>query len=144
MFSKACEYGIRASVHIAMQSELGLRVGLKDISKAIDSPEAFTAKILQQLTRSDIIQSSKGPTGGFEMSDKQLSTVKLSDIVKTLDSDLIYTGCGLGLPSCDENNPCALHFEFKEIRDQLRKMLETTSIRQLAKTRKIDESYIKN
>ena len=132
MFSKACEYGIRAAVHIALQSEKGFRVGLRDIAEAIDSPEAFTGKILQQLSRDNLIQSSKGPTGGFEMTPHQLETVMLSDVVSTIDSDLIYTGCGLGLAICDSENPCPLHQSFMGIREQLRVMLETTSIRHLA------------
>ena len=65
MFSKACEYGIRASIFIAEQSLLDKKVSLKDIAKAIDSPEAYTSKILQQLSRNFIINSDKGPTGGF-------------------------------------------------------------------------------
>lgn len=132
MFSKACEYGIRATVYIALQTAQGHRVGLKDISKAIDSPEAFTAKILQQLGKDEIIISTKGPTGGFEMTPQQLKSIMLSDVVKSIDGDLIYTGCGLGLAICDEENPCPLHNDFKSIREQLRVMVETTSIERLA------------
>lgn len=132
MFSKACEYGIRAMVHIALRSEAGMRSGLKEIADAIDSPEAFTSKILQQLTRDGLIDSAKGPNGGYEMSAEQLDRIYLKDVVKSIDGDLIYTGCGLGLAQCNEQEPCPLHFEFKSIRDQLRDMLETTSVRKLA------------
>ena len=45
MFSKACEYGIRATIYIAMQSKEGNRVSLKDIADQTNSPVAFTAKI---------------------------------------------------------------------------------------------------
>ena len=51
MFSKACEYGIRASIYIAQQSLLDRKVSLKEISEAIESPTAYTSKILQKLTR---------------------------------------------------------------------------------------------
>lgn len=51
MFSKTCEYGIRAAIFIAFQSYQDNRIGLKEIAKKIDSPEAFTAKILQILSR---------------------------------------------------------------------------------------------
>ena len=37
MFSKACEYGIRAVVYIAEQSQNDTRVSLKDIARQIDS-----------------------------------------------------------------------------------------------------------
>ena len=49
MFSKACEYGIRASIYIASQTQIGNRVSLVDVVKKIESPEAFTSKILQKL-----------------------------------------------------------------------------------------------
>ncbi len=67
MFSKACEYAIRAAIFIASESERGRRSSLKDIAREIDSPEAFTAKTLQKLTRSGIIVSTKGAQGGFEV-----------------------------------------------------------------------------
>jgi Rrf2 family iron-sulfur cluster assembly transcriptional regulator len=52
IFSKACEYGIRATIYVAQQTSInGKRCNLKDISKEIDSPEAFTAKILQKLVK---------------------------------------------------------------------------------------------
>ena len=63
MFSKACEYGIRAAVYIAHQSMEGRRVSLKEIAEKIDSPVAFTAKILQQLSRNGIVESIKGAGG---------------------------------------------------------------------------------
>lgn len=143
MFSKACEYGIRAAAHIALQSERGYRVGLKDIAIAIDSPEAFTAKILQQLSRNDLIQSSKGPLGGFEMTLHQLENVMLSDVVSTIDGDSIYTSCGLGLNNCNAKRPCPLHHEFLEIREKLRIMLETTSVKKLAGSLEAGKAILK-
>ena len=51
MFSKACEYGIRATLFIATRSLDRARVSLKEIASEIEGPEAFTAKILQQLAQ---------------------------------------------------------------------------------------------
>ncbi len=134
MFSKACEYGIRATLHIAVQSEMGIRVSLKDIAKAIDSPEAFTAKILQLLAKNGIVTSVKGPAGGFEIAPKDAHRIKLSHIVAAIDGDSIYKGCGLGLKTCNENKPCPVHDKFKIIREELRNMLESTSISELSET----------
>jgi DNA-binding IscR family transcriptional regulator len=72
LFSKACEYGILAAIYIGQQQASGRRVGLKDITVEIDSQEAFTAKILQQL-----VISVQGPTGGFELTPEQLRTITL-------------------------------------------------------------------
>jgi len=131
MFSKACEYAIRATIYIAEQSRHNTKVSLKDVAKAIESPEAYTSKILQQLSRNNIINSSKGPTGGFSMDKQKLNEVTLSTIVFAVDGDNIYNGCGLGLKECNEKMPCPVHHQFKLIRNELKKMLETTAVTSL-------------
>jgi len=128
MFSKACEYGIRATLFIAEQSLLDNRVSLKGISGSIGSPEAFTAKILQLLVKEGIIISVKGATGGFEIRTEEMDKIPLSRIVAAIDGDGIYKGCGLGLKDCNEKEPCPLHDKFSKIRNDLRSMLETTSV----------------
>ena len=132
MFSKACEYAIRASIYIAEQSLNGRKVSLKDVARAIESPEAYTSKILQELSRKNIINSDKGPSGGFSMDNHELNKVKLSTIVAAIDGDDIYSGCGLGLKKCNEKMPCPVHSQFKIIRDELKRMLETTTVKALA------------
>lgn len=133
MFSKACEYAIRATLHIAVKTEKGERAGIREIAEAIDSPEAFTAKILQTLAKSNIIISSKGPHGGFEIDHHQLHKIKLSQIVFAIDGDNVYKGCGLGLKECNAKKPCPVHDEFKRIRNELKEMLEQTTLKELAK-----------
>ncbi len=128
MFSKACEYGIKAAVYIAYKSQTGDRVGLGEIAKEIKSPVAFTAKVLQQLTRNRIVDSVRGPTGGFRISKEKAQRIKLFKIVTVIDGDSIYNGCGLGFRYCDENNPCPIHHKFIHIRSSLKLMLETTSL----------------
>ncbi len=132
MFSKACEYGIRAIIFISVQSHQSKRVSLKEISRAIDSPEAFTAKILQILSKNNLVDSTKGPSGGFEIDQKKMQKIKLSQVVLAIDGDSIYKGCGLGLKECSEKHPCPVHNKFKRIRNELKSMLETTSIYELS------------
>ncbi|RIV44268.1 RrF2 family transcriptional regulator [Flagellimonas pelagia] len=143
MFSKACEYGIRAAVYVALQSLEGRRVSVNEIAEEIDSPVAFTAKILQQLTRSKVIHSVKGPTGGFEIERTDMDTVKLSMIVHAIDGDNIYVGCGLGLKECNAKKPCPLHDKFVAIRTDLKKMLESTSLYELATGLEVGLTYLK-
>lgn len=132
MFSKACEYGIKASIFIAINSRKGRRVSPKEIAKEIDSPQAFTAKILQDLVRHNVIKSVKGAYGGFEIDKNDIALIKLTQIVNAIDGDKIYNGCGLGLSTCDENHPCPVHDKFKTVRDELKHMLENTTLDELA------------
>lgn len=128
MFSKSCEYGLRSVLYIAQQSGLGTKVGVKDISEAINSPEAFTGKILQKLVKSDIITSVKGRWGGFTIDEKLAKNTSISKVVKAIDGNDVYTGCGLGLKKCDAQNPCPLHDRFLTIRNDLKQMLEENTV----------------
>lgn len=143
MFSKACEYGIKATLHIALQSLDGRRVSLKEIAREIDSPEAFTAKILQKLVRDGILDSVKGPSGGFEMPKKRMDETRLIEIVSAIDGDEIFTGCGLGLKECNAEAPCPVHHKFKTIRDNLRDMMSQTSIFELATGLEVGTTVLK-
>lgn len=143
MFSKTCEYGIRAAIFIASQSYQGNRTGLKDIAKKIDSPEAFTAKILQILSRDNIVNSIKGVGGGFEIPKEKMKEIKLAQIVNALDGDRIFTGCGLGLTNCSEDHPCPMHDKFKLIRNDLTFMLENTNLEELALGIKSGDTFLR-
>ena len=132
MFSKACEYGIKATIFIAVKSEQDTRVSLNDIAREIDSPVSFTAKILQTLVKSGIIDSVKGPSGGFEIKKSKAGKIKLSKVVLAIDGDSIYKSCGLGFQNCNDNKPCPLHYKFIKIREDLKKMLEETSLLDLS------------
>ncbi|MBS1501792.1 MAG: Rrf2 family transcriptional regulator [Bacteroidetes bacterium] len=127
VFSKTCEYAIRAVLFIAHKTAAGGRVGIKEIASGIDSPEAFLAKILQDLSRKGIVQSAKGPNGGFYLDDKALKR-PLTDIVEAIDGDGLFTGCAMGLKQCSEVNPCPLHNQFKTIRSLIHDLLQTTEI----------------
>lgn len=130
MFSKTCEYAIRAVMFITRETKDGKRVGVREIAEGIDSPVHFIAKILQELSKRGIVQSLKGPTGGFYMDGNTL-THTLADIVLAIDGDKLFNGCGLGLSECSEKQPCPLHAEFKKIRKDLNELLTRTKLGEL-------------
>lgn len=143
MFSKACEYGIRACLFIAKSSLNNERVALATIAEAINSPEAFTAKILQKLVRNNIIHSIKGPGGGFEISKEKMEQTPLKDVVVAIDGNELFVGCAMGLKSCDAKQPCPLHEEFSSIRKSLNNLLDYSSILSLALTLENGETFLK-
>lgn len=127
MFSKTCEYGIRAVIYIVAKSKTNHRVGIRDICKEIGAPEHFTAKILQNLSRMGLVSSVKGPHGGFYI-EEDAKDIRLIDIIRAIDGNRLFTGCGLGFKECSEARPCPMHDEFKQLRDDLTAMLERTTV----------------
>ena len=132
MFSKACEYAIKSSIYIAKQSLSDQVVNVKEVSQAVDAPEAFTAKILQQLCRAKLLYSLRGKQGGFIFPKESLQRIKIYDIIRIIDGEGIFKKCGLGLKQCSNENPCPVHEDFKHIREGIYTMSCKFSLQDLA------------
>ncbi|MCU0356338.1 MAG: Rrf2 family transcriptional regulator [Cyclobacteriaceae bacterium] len=130
LFSKACEYAIRAVLYITAKSHQGSRIGITEIAAAIDAPHAFTAKILQTLAREEIISSIKGPNGGFFI-DPKAKPIRLIAIVKAIDGEQVLSSCVLGLNECSDEFPCPVHREVKPFKDRVKKMIREKTIQEL-------------
>ena len=142
MVSKTCEYAIRAILFVAQKSKNDTKVGVKQIAKAIDSPEPFIAKILQDLGKKGLVLSAKGPTGGFYL-DKAGLKKSLADIVNAIDGDKLFTGCGLGLKSCSAKMPCPVHDEFVVVRKHIKAMMQNAKLGDYNTALELGEKYLK-
>lgn len=142
MISKSCKYAIRAALFVASELKKGSKLSVKEIAFEIDAPEAFTAKILQNLTRHRIIVSTKGPYGGFYAEPRHLN-IPLINIVNAIDGLSIFQDCGLGLQQCSEDHPCPFHNDYKIIRDGMLKMFSNTTIGKLSENLASGEAFIK-
>lgn len=130
MFSKACEYGIRALTVIAQAGQENRKIGIKEICSQSNTPEFFTAKILQNLVKRSILKSQKGPSGGFYIA-RPLEEISIFAIVEAIDGTDIFHKCGLGLSACNAQKPCPLHDKFEVVRDELNAMCRNNSLKDL-------------
>lgn len=116
IFSNTCQYAIKACIVLANERR---RIGIKDISEKIGTPTAFTSKILQQLTKKEIISSGKGKGGGFYLNDEQYESLTIKDIYENFEGKEVLASCLLGLKNCDGTNPCPIHHLAAEIKEKV-------------------------
>lgn len=144
MFSKATEYALRATIYIAQKSTEEKKLGIDEISKAIDSPKSFTAKILQALTRDNkVVSSVRGPNGGFFLTEKA-KKLPVRSILQAMEEDDVLEKCVMGLNLCSEMQPCPMHGQYKSIKQQLIKLFVTKTIQQLAEDAQNGDVFINN
>jgi len=127
MLSNSSKYAIKAVLFLAINSSKDKKIMVKDIYNAINVSEAYLAKLLQELSRHNIISSSRGPKGGFFISDEEKQQ-SLLEIVKTIDGEKHINSCVLGLSQCDINNPCILHELLGHSKSNFMNILATTTI----------------
>ncbi|HEY5370090.1 MAG TPA: Rrf2 family transcriptional regulator [Hanamia sp.] len=144
MFSKSTEYALRATLYIAQKGSEEKKIGIGEVSKAIGSPQSFTAKILQFLTKDNkVISSVSGPHGGFYMTVKA-KNLPVRAILEAMGEDEMLDKCVMGLAKCSEKNPCPLHSKYKIIKEQMNGLFETETILQLANNIKNGDVFIKS
>lgn len=143
MFSKSSEYAIRSAIYIAINSRNGTRLGIKEIAEEIDSPMHFTAKVLQTLTKNNIISSVKGPNGGFFLSPDS-AQISIIEIVNAVDGQNMLKSCVLGLKICSSEFPCPLHNQISAYKERLSQIFEKTTIQDLANDISSGKYYLKN
>ncbi|MBV6645050.1 MAG: Rrf2 family transcriptional regulator [Cyclobacteriaceae bacterium] len=141
MFSRSCEYALQAVLHISLHATSSQAVGLKAISEDQGVPLHFLSKVLQQLVKSNILISIKGPGGGFSLktpSDK----LTLLKVVQAIDGTHIFDRCGIGLKMCSDNSPCPIHFKYAEIKSGIKEVLSHKTIAQLCQDVRTGESIV--
>jgi len=131
MLGKTTEYAIRALVYIFIQNQEGKRPGFKEISGKIDSPEQFTAKVLQNLARAELISSMKGRGGGFFF-DQIATPLSIYDVIRVMEGDKFFSKCGFGLKRCDGESPCPLHDDYAVVRGGFFRLVKKETIQALA------------
>ena len=131
MLSNSSKYAIKAVLFLALNTNDNKRVMVKDISEPINVPQAYIAKLLQELSRKHIISSIRGPKGGFYLSEKNRDNTVM-DIIIALDTEKRISACQLSLEKCDIDKPCPLHKFLNPCRSNMIDSLERICIRDLA------------
>ena len=141
MLSSKCKYAIRAVLFLSVQSHISNRLGVKQISEDLKMPAPYTGKILQELSKKEIISSTKGPNGGFYLTKNNLQQ-PLMKIIETIDGPSFFSTCGLGLTECSDSHPCPIHHTFKISRDHLKVLFESKTIAELSEEIKSTKLFL--
>jgi len=128
MLSHTCKTAIKAVIYLSGRN--GDKIGIKEISGRINASEHTVGKILQQLARKRIINSLKGPAGGFYLNEDQQEQA-IIHIVEAIEGDAVFRECGLGLSKCSATHPCPIHNEYKVARELMEKIFRERKVGEL-------------
>ena len=127
MLSLTCKTAIKAVIFLASKSKTGEKAGILEIAEYINASEHTVAKLLQALVKEKVINSTKGPSGGFYIS-KQQQKLSIINIIEAIDGKEVFKECGLGLSKCSASHPCPIHNDYKESRDLMENLFKRKRI----------------
>lgn len=130
MLSYTCKTAIKAVIFLAIKYDSREKAAIREIAEYLEASEHTVGKLLQTLVKQGIINSLKGPTGGFFISEIQLDQ-PIINIVLAIDGNQVFKDCGLGLNKCSSLHPCPIHNEYKEARDIIENLFRTKKVSDL-------------
>lgn len=136
-FSRQCEYAMQAVLYLALKPE-GEMTSMKELTRRLDIPYHFVAKILQQLAYKGLLASMKGPSGGFRLA-LPTKDITLFHIVEAVDGVAFTNSCMLGFSECSGKNPCSVHDQWSGLREEMYQMLVRKNVAEMAREMKKPE-----
>ncbi|MFD2518712.1 RrF2 family transcriptional regulator [Salinimicrobium flavum] len=141
MLSSSSKYAVNAVLYIAVYASEDKKIRAGEIAEAIKLPSPFLSKLLQTLSRENILSSSKGPKGGFYLTP-EAKELALIEVVKSIDGVDRLEDCVLGLKKCSSEQPCPVHFAVQPFKNRFLQELAENSIGSYAEKVKKGETYL--
>ena len=143
MLSVTCKAAIKAVIFLGSKFGSEQKPGIKEIAEHIDENGHTVGKLLQKLVKAGLINSIKGPNGGFYITKEQKNKSIIA-IVEAIDGDDVFNQCGLGLHQCSASRPCPFHDDFKPVRDGFKKICVENTINDLCQPVNAGLTYLVN
>jgi len=129
LLSDTAEYALRAVLYIAQYGDGG-PMRAKVIAQELNVPRNYLSKLLHILAREQILDSTRGGSGGFRLS-RDPASVHLVSIVAPFEEIDPARNCILGRPECSAEHPCVAHDTWREITDRKSSFLRNTTVADL-------------
>jgi Rrf2 family protein len=130
ILSRTSQYAIQALIYMAVRPH-GDIVLNRTIAQYLSVPPAYLAKIMQVLCRGNLVQSYRGPTGGFKLKEGAEHT-DLMQILSLIEGPGLTDNCVLGLKICADDVPCPVHTQWKPIKEKIIQLLHQQTLEKLA------------
>lgn len=130
MISQTIEYALRAMAHLATLEE-GRAANSETVAEHTQVPRGYLSKILRDLVVAGLVDSQRGPNGGFVLA-RRASEISILDVVNAVDPIARISECPLGNPA--HVQLCPLHRRLDDALQTIEQQFRETSLEDLQKT----------
>lgn len=141
LFSKSFGYAIRAILYMAERQQPGKYIKADRIAADLDIPRHFLSKVMKSMSKKKILNSSKGPTGGFALNEETpgMPLAQIAFVTKDIPE---INNCMLTFRPCNLNQPCALHEQLEKINNEMLAFLNGITVADLLNKEKKEKDRI--
>ncbi|MFW5947324.1 MAG: RrF2 family transcriptional regulator [Gemmatimonadota bacterium] len=126
--SRTAEHAVRAILHLAVHGPEPVKAAT--IARELGAPANYMSKTLHALAGAGVVDSRRGPTGGFRLAVDP-ETLTLARIIEVVDDPAPKDQCLISSQRCSDRTPCRLHARWKTVSNQVWDPLRHTTIADL-------------
>lgn len=127
-FSKKVEYALISLNHINSNKPCG-PISVRQISDTYNIPYELLAKILQKLSKFNILDSIKGPKGGYKLKDRY-NKLTLIEFIEILEGPFGVAGCLVDI-ECEQLSNCNIIKPLDKINSKIYQVFNDIKLNQL-------------
>jgi len=127
LFSTATGYALQTLAVLPGDGRYSLA---RCLAQELKLPAPYLAKILQNLVQAGILESVRGPRGGFRLA-RSAQSVTVGDVVAALEGPGRLEGCVMGFSHCGSEHPCPLHAAWSRVKAQMGLSMTQVTIQDL-------------
>ena len=127
-------YAVTAILDLALHDAEG-PVNLADISRRQDISLAYLEQLFAKLRRNDLVESSRGPGGGYRLK-KSAEDISVADVINAVDEQVDATRCG-GQQNCQGELRCLTHDLWQDLSDQISAFLAGITLGELVQRKNV-------
>lgn len=128
--TRAADYAVRVMIHLAT-APAGSRQSRESLAEAADVPAQFMGKVLQALTRVQLITSHRGSLGGYALA-RPAESITMLEVIEAIEGPMTLNVCLTGPDVCGRSWWCAAHVVWHEAQQALIGVLQAANIADLA------------
>jgi Rrf2 family protein len=131
MLTAKGKYSLKALAHLATLDPQATTQAA-DIAKTNGIPKKFLDAILGELRNAGIVQSQKGPGGGYRLA-RIPSEIKIGQVIRTIDGPLAPIACASRTAyqpcqDCSNVKACSVRLMMTKVRDAISDVLDTVTL----------------
>lgn len=121
-------YAVTAILDIALHGK-SLPVSLMDISERQAISLSYLEQLFAQLRREGIVQSVRGPGGGYQLG-KNVNEITVGMIISAVNESVDLSKCK-GNGNCSNNSQCLTHSLWERLEGQIENFLHNITLSEL-------------
>ncbi|MCH7526142.1 MAG: Rrf2 family transcriptional regulator [Planctomycetes bacterium] len=129
MLSLTSQYALRAIIYLTRHADDWPIPG-RQVARDTQIPAKYLSKILGDLVRSGVLESSPGKSGGFRLRRSPKATY-LQEVLEPFEQ-LDQRRCPFGNQECTDSNPCRAHSRWKRVVEAEQRFFKRTSVYDVA------------